>query len=547
MGKNREEYIDEILESSAAKKIVVGGPGTGKTYLFEKILQKKNNSLVLTFINALVEDLSLELCGMSTVKTLHSFAQTEFNHHRSDKIKIFPKLSTIIKEDAKILLGKEIEFDKLFHKREYDEQTIEFYRKRKNYYKYYGHSDVIFGIVRLFEQDKNKIPQFDQIIIDEFQDFNKLEVDLIELLAEKSSILLVGDDGQAIYSDFKDASPNHIRERFYIKSYGYSSFYLPYCSRCPRVIVEAVKDIINVAKNKGLLQNRINKTFEYFDDEKKDKISDKNPKIIYCQQYESQVPHYIQEQLKIIATSMRKEFSVLIISPLAKHAQTISIGLREKGFKNVEVVKKNINNRVALIDGFKILLEDKDNNLGWRIVAKSFLTAEEFNDLIKKSNEEIEMKTIDLVTSNCKKEVKKCLKILKRIKRGLIVESEEFEYIIKKIEINPYDLAKDLILDLIEDFDKYKIIPGLKKIPIKTTTIQSSKGLSADYVFITHFDDRYFIKNNKKEIISDHEICNLIVSLTRAKIKVFLISTTKDKPTFIDWINKNRIENNSEK
>ena len=81
---------------------------------------------------------------------------------------------------------------------------------------------------------------------------------------------------------------------------------------------------------------------------------------------------------------------------------------------------------------------------------------------------------------------------------------------------------------------------GIRKIPIKSTTIQSSKGLSADYVFITHFDDRYFIKNNGN--ISDKDIRNLLVALTRAKKKVFLISSnTTKRPTFLGWINADRI------
>ena len=43
-----------ILVSDAAKKVVVSGPGTGKTYLFRKILERtrdRDRSVVLTFIN----------------------------------------------------------------------------------------------------------------------------------------------------------------------------------------------------------------------------------------------------------------------------------------------------------------------------------------------------------------------------------------------------------------------------------------------------------------------------------------------------------------
>jgi len=68
--KDRQAFIEKILISKSNKKIIVAGPGTGKTYLFKKILKGKNNTLTLTFVNALVEDLSLELCGISEVKVL---------------------------------------------------------------------------------------------------------------------------------------------------------------------------------------------------------------------------------------------------------------------------------------------------------------------------------------------------------------------------------------------------------------------------------------------------------------------------------------------
>jgi superfamily I DNA/RNA helicase len=83
--------------------------------------------------------------------------------------------------------------------------------------------------------------------------------------------------------------------------------------------------------------------------------------------------------------------------------------------------------------------------------------------------------------------------------------------------------------------------PEIRKIPIKGTTIQSAKGLSADVVFITHFDDQYFIQNPDKKTISDQEICNFIVSITRAKQNLFLISTVETNPIFLSWISKDRI------
>ena len=34
----RQKYVDAVVSSSAKKKIVAAGPGTGKTYLFKEVL-----------------------------------------------------------------------------------------------------------------------------------------------------------------------------------------------------------------------------------------------------------------------------------------------------------------------------------------------------------------------------------------------------------------------------------------------------------------------------------------------------------------------------
>ena len=113
--KARQEYVDAVLNSKSKKNIVVAGPGTGKTFLFKEVLKGRKNSLTLSFVNALVEDLSLELCGISDVKTLHGFARSALGTVVSGSVKVFPKLSEVIKEDAIVLLGKDIDFDYIFH------------------------------------------------------------------------------------------------------------------------------------------------------------------------------------------------------------------------------------------------------------------------------------------------------------------------------------------------------------------------------------------------------------------------------------------------
>jgi len=52
--EERERYTRMIIESDAAKKLIVAGPGTGKTHVFRQKLSKcGGRGLALTFINSL--------------------------------------------------------------------------------------------------------------------------------------------------------------------------------------------------------------------------------------------------------------------------------------------------------------------------------------------------------------------------------------------------------------------------------------------------------------------------------------------------------------
>ena len=177
------------------------------------------------------------------------------------EVNIYSKLSTIIRHlNFKILSGTDIEFDVLFHERNDDVANLKFYESRRQYYNYYGFADVIHATVKKFEANISKVPSYEQDLIDEFQDFNKLEVSMIDLLGAKSPILLAGDDDQALYEFLKlmqvliTFDLLHGNERP-----DYASFNLPFCSRCPEVIIDATNDLIRTAKKKGLLNKRINK------------------------------------------------------------------------------------------------------------------------------------------------------------------------------------------------------------------------------------------------------------------------------------------------
>lgn len=82
-------------------------------------------------------------------------------------------------------------------------------------------------MLQYFKSGSGEPPQYEQVVIDEFQDFNRLEVAFIVEMEKVNSILIVDDDDQAIYN-FKNASPDFIREK--AKELDYERFELPYCS-----------------------------------------------------------------------------------------------------------------------------------------------------------------------------------------------------------------------------------------------------------------------------------------------------------------------------
>ncbi|MBI5393308.1 ATP-dependent DNA helicase UvrD2 [Candidatus Woesearchaeota archaeon] len=59
-------------------------------------------------------------------------------------------------------------------------------------------ADQIMECIRFLQQNKGCIPLFEHVLIDEFQDINKIQMDLIELLQPKN-IFCVGDPRQAIF------------------------------------------------------------------------------------------------------------------------------------------------------------------------------------------------------------------------------------------------------------------------------------------------------------------------------------------------------------
>src|SRR6266513_3506079 len=74
-----QAIVDGIVGSEAPRKVIVAGPGTGKTTIFRSILRigdhAREDRLILTFINNLKAELEETLGDLAQVLTFHGYCR----------------------------------------------------------------------------------------------------------------------------------------------------------------------------------------------------------------------------------------------------------------------------------------------------------------------------------------------------------------------------------------------------------------------------------------------------------------------------------------
>jgi len=554
--EDRRRYLELIINSPAKRKIIVAGAGTGKTFTFQELLKGKNgDALALTFINNLADDLKEDLDGLAESRTFHGYCikllhRTPFGGINAD-FHIFPKLPKIIKSDEHILFGRKSNFDEAFQCLIEDDGRIDFYIVRANFYNAVGFNDSVYRMLQYFKSGSGEPPQYEQVVIDEFQDFNRLEVAFIEEIEKVNPILIVGDDDQAIYYDLKNASSDFIREK--AKDPDYERFELPYCSRCTEVIVNAVDDVITHAKANGKLTDRVDKKYTCYLPKKLPDCRN-YPKIIraICSVHTKKSPYismYIEREIQKIP---REEIDlanengypcVLIIGP-RHYLRQINEFLVNNSYK-VDYEEKREDDNLHILDGYIILLKKGESNLGWRIILE-YDKVENMNDIIGMTYTD----QVDIVEQlpekyRCKHE--KVIYLLNHLKENTASMEEQNE-LKKIIDIDLNEIKNQLGIEEEGENDKTQNTDsqGNTQPSIKLTTYHGSKGLSGGFVFIVGLNDETFPRTPDSP--SDYEVCQFIVALTRARKKCYLISNKRfggsgwlRHSTFIDWIDDSKL------
>ncbi|MEK7202625.1 MAG: UvrD-helicase domain-containing protein [Patescibacteria group bacterium] len=535
----RQNDLSKVLNSVHKKRVVVAGPGTGKSFLFERVIRKekkegKSKFLALTFMGKLCDELADDLAGLAETRTIHSFARKFVIDLLGEGWIYFPQIYDVIAYDLSLQGLRDVSIDS------------KEYLARSNYYKAIGDKDAIHYALKLGEKFPEKIPSdYDLILVDEYQDLNETEDKFIDLLATKNNILIVGDDDQALY-DFKGSFSKFIREKYKATGEEYLSTTLRFCSRCTDVIINAFHRIANAYGLNNLGNERIKKEYLCYTPGKKED-NEANPSIILLQNVvpadiANKIIHQLSELLE-----RQKIKSVLVIGEARTCKYLLPViaeQLRYKGFKHVDNPKLTddvYKLKTNIIEGLKLLKKSPLSTLAWRLMIESLdeetrkslilISLDEKQNFINSIPEDFK-KTSEKIATTHNGLTKKSKSERTKIANSSIASLEGL------ISSSRLDYREILTNQLREETNH--LPRPLANLEIAVTSILLSKGLGADVVFLIGFDQGKLPTTSAPD---ESEIYQMLVALTRTKKRLYLINT-KDKPTscFINSIGKDNYE-----
>lgn len=276
---NSQAY--QIAASDNPRVRVLAGPGTGKSFAMKRRVARLLESdvppgeiLPVTFTRVAAEDLHRELVTMQVPgcvelkgRTLHSLALSILmrNHvlqvtgrtaRPLNEFELEPLIFDLLDDfgGKKRVAKKILAFEAAWARLQYDdpgypEDPVDaaFSNALISWLRF--HNAMLIGevIPQLYEYLRSNPAapervEFTQILVDEFQDLNRAEQGVIEMLSDGAEVCIVGDDDQSIYS-FKHAHPEGILD-WLDANWGADDFTLDLCRRCPTRVVEIANSLI---------------------------------------------------------------------------------------------------------------------------------------------------------------------------------------------------------------------------------------------------------------------------------------------------------------
>jgi superfamily I DNA/RNA helicase len=280
----------DIAASDDARLRVLAGPGTGKTFALKRkvmrLLQQEHvhpkRILVVTFTRTAAQDLKNELdrlgvvgCEYVDARTLHSFCFRLLRRNdllaplsrkpravvgikRNTKFEMAPLLEDLNNKEVfgdKRKRGRLVrEYEAAWAKTMHDtpgwvQSDIDAQFEKAIMSWLVFHEAILIGeLVPVAYNYLNNNPAseelhaYDHVIVDEYQDLNKAEQLLIDLLAQNGTLTVIGDEDQSIYS-FRFANPDGVDE-FAARHANCIDKTLDLCRRCREPVVAIAGSVI---------------------------------------------------------------------------------------------------------------------------------------------------------------------------------------------------------------------------------------------------------------------------------------------------------------
>lgn len=551
----RKEALERILRNGNRLKLIVAGAGTGKTFTFRAALSDNpKENQVLTFIRLLVRDMTPALEAKADVQTFHSYAtgvlhQIGANWLGND-FDIYPSLGLLLEREVEILSGSSVPSARVEERMQWlaPDASVEAFLQAGNYYSAAGFVDVVYRLYERLFQNPDLVPEHRQLVVDEVQDFTRLEVSLIQLLAQRSPVLAAGDDDQAIYG-WRSASPEFIREMAIGGEW--ERFELPFCSRCTPVIVGAVHDLIAQAQRQSLFQDRLEKTYEcYLPDKAADAERYPRIKAVECSVHRpgAHMPaRYVSEQVAAIPSEDIAESheagypTVLIIGP---GYLTTPVG-QQLGDEGYHVTRRrNLPQpKIDVLAGYRILMGKEYSRLAWRIVLECDPPANLTEILTKAIYENVELRSL-IEPAYVEKHLG-IAQLLTKLANGKELADDELERLFDATGCSLEALREELGLVTEEAVQLDKTKPT-----VLVTTFQAAKGLSGGHVFVVGMNEGSLPEQPQ---VTDEDVRLFLVALTRTRKQCHLMwlryyGLRRGRPIrrlpsrFVKWLASDRLE-----
>ena len=279
-----------IAKTDEKRLRIVAGPGTGKSFALKRrvarLLEQDHDPtriLVVTFTRnaatSLVNDLTeLDVAGCKKVRagTLHSYCfgflnrKEVFEHIKRTPRPILTFSTSGIQFEGSMIINDLVWTQNFGNKRNCMKRILAFEAAwARSQYEQPGwstdpmdnlfenhllswlrfHQAMLIGelvpeTLRFLRNNpaSNELTAFNHVIVDEYQDLNRADQEIIDLLARKGNLTIVGDADQSIYR-FRHANPEGIDD-FQNRHPTTHDEPLTECRRCPTRVVEIADCLI---------------------------------------------------------------------------------------------------------------------------------------------------------------------------------------------------------------------------------------------------------------------------------------------------------------